>query len=65
MTYSSGILSTLKQLICTSKASFISQSAFPTPAKTMLEAGNPAARAAFISPPLTQSAPSPFLEFVD
>ena len=37
----------------------ISASVFPTPAKTMRSAGNPARRAASSSPPETMSAPAP------
>ena len=59
MTSSSGMLSTLKYAIPASSPTLISQSLFPTPANTILSAGNPASRQALISPPLTQSAPNP------
>ena len=59
MTSSSGMLSTLKHRILLSIPSSISQSAFPTPANTILSAGNPAFSDTSISPPLTQSIPNP------
>ena len=59
ITSSSGMLSTLKHDMSLSIPRFISQSLLPTPAKTILSLGKPASSAACISPPLTQSAPSP------
>ena len=59
ITSSSSMLSTLKQKMPFSKASFISQSFLPTPANTMLSPLKPARNAASISPPLTQSTPNP------
>ena len=59
MTSSSSMLSTLNMPMEALRASLISQSALPTPAKAISLAGNPASRAARISPPLTQSAPKP------
>ena len=59
MTSNSGMLSTLKQKMSLSSPSSISQSLFPTPAKTILLAGKPALSTCSISPPDTQSMPSP------
>ena len=60
ITSNSGMLSTLKQAMPLSSPRFISQSLFPTPAYTIDAGRNPAPIAAFISPPLTQSAPKPY-----
>ena len=57
--------STLKQKISLSSPRLISQSALPTPAKTILSAGKPASKAACTSPPLTQSAPRPFAAMME
>ena len=51
---------TAKQNMSFFRASSISASLFPTPAYTMLSAGNPVSSACLISLPLTQSAPNAY-----
>ena len=58
---SSGVDSTLICMTPALSASAISPGVLPTPEKTIFDAGTPATKARFISPPETTSAPAPSL----